>query len=574
MPYLGPAQPPAIAGRERPRWWLLIHLSTLALAAVALLWVNRGQWFFGDEWEFVVNRGFVDSRLSLWLPHNEHWSTLPIIAYTLLLDIFGLGSYWPYIALLIALHLLLSHLLWRVMLRAGVHPAIATAGSSLFMLFGAGAENLLWAFQIGFVGSLLAGWAAALVVDTRDRLSRRDGWAVLLLIISLMCSGIGVPCVAFVALLTLAKSRELIRPVVVGGVPAAVFGLWFVLTPQLPKPPWTIAAEGGPAALAAHVMNGLRDSFSSTTNLPSSLGLLVVIAVGIWAVVASVAIAVSRPGSANQAVAVVGFYGAAGFFLLSGFGRPDTSSSRYTYVALAMALPALTLALSQLARPTWARPLAVGTLGVLLVINVGFLRQLAASEAHREQPLRETIIAAGTLIANGEPLVGYQPDPVYNIDVTGPTLTELAARGLPTTPVTAQGLIKARLGLQIAIGDRTDGGAPDDGAAPADLQDAPGMTVTDAPNSDQGRQCVTALATGPDPHLVLLAPGGRSRLTVRSATGGTIAVALADALDAGNRLKSVGAGETTPVWTSLPAGTRIRLNLPSVEAEVCGIRQL
>ena len=121
----------------------------------------------------------------------------------------------------------------------------------MFALFGAGLENLLWAFQIGFVGSLAFGWAAALVVDRSDRLCRRDAWAVGSLIAGLMCSGIGVPTVADRHLLALARSRGLLRPLIVGGVPTAVFLIWYVVEPQPPAPPWETAAQGGMLALAS-----------------------------------------------------------------------------------------------------------------------------------------------------------------------------------------------------------------------------------------------------------------------------------------------------------------------------------
>ena len=42
-------------------------------------------------------------------------------------------------------------LLWRLLLHIGVRPAIATALATVFVLLGAGYENLMWAFQIGFV---------------------------------------------------------------------------------------------------------------------------------------------------------------------------------------------------------------------------------------------------------------------------------------------------------------------------------------------------------------------------------------------------------------------------------------
>ena len=111
------------------RGWLIVHAATLLMAAVILSWANRNQWFFGDEWEFLLNRGFVDYRLTIWIPHNEHWSTVPIAVYTSCATPSASARTGPSSAVLIAVHLLLTHLLWRVMIRARVSPAIATAAA-------------------------------------------------------------------------------------------------------------------------------------------------------------------------------------------------------------------------------------------------------------------------------------------------------------------------------------------------------------------------------------------------------------------------------------------------------------
>ena len=65
---------------------------------------------------------------------------------------FGIRSYVPYQLLVILLHLAAAVLLRVVMRRAGVRPWIATLTAGVFVFFGAGAENILIAFQITFVG--------------------------------------------------------------------------------------------------------------------------------------------------------------------------------------------------------------------------------------------------------------------------------------------------------------------------------------------------------------------------------------------------------------------------------------
>ena len=57
--------------------------------------------------------------------------------------------YWAFIATVSA-----AALLRAVMIRARVNPWVATLVASTFVLFGAGQQNIEWAFQIGFVGSV------------------------------------------------------------------------------------------------------------------------------------------------------------------------------------------------------------------------------------------------------------------------------------------------------------------------------------------------------------------------------------------------------------------------------------
>jgi hypothetical protein len=44
----------------------------------------------------------------VWRSHNGHWSTLPILAYRTLCIFFGVRTYWPFIGLLIVLHVALA----------------------------------------------------------------------------------------------------------------------------------------------------------------------------------------------------------------------------------------------------------------------------------------------------------------------------------------------------------------------------------------------------------------------------------------------------------------------------------
>ena len=81
-----------------------MHLGTLVAAVPVLAWVNRDQWFAGDEWQVVTTNGLGSnpSRRELFAPHFEHWSTLGVLVYKALYGVFALRSYVPYVAVLFA----------------------------------------------------------------------------------------------------------------------------------------------------------------------------------------------------------------------------------------------------------------------------------------------------------------------------------------------------------------------------------------------------------------------------------------------------------------------------------------
>src|SRR5215204_6892946 len=98
--------------------------------------MGRGLTFFSDEWAFIESRSLGDP--GTWLPpHNEHWSTIPILVYRALVETLGLTSYVPYLAVVIALHGLVVGLTF-VVLRRRSGPIVAVGVSMLLLTFGSG----------------------------------------------------------------------------------------------------------------------------------------------------------------------------------------------------------------------------------------------------------------------------------------------------------------------------------------------------------------------------------------------------------------------------------------------------
>ncbi len=218
----------------------LIVVAMALVAAAAILLLAHSYTFYFDEWTFILTA--PDWTWATYLqPHNEHPVMLPRLIYATLLSTVGLRSYLPYMAALLALHATSAVLLFEIVRRrAGDLVAIACA--AIFLVLGAAWENLLWAFQIAFVGSVACGFAMLLALDGRAS-SRRMPAASLLLAGSLAFSGIGVVfgvAAAVILVLTPARRRDLLWLAPVG----IAFGGWYLAyghTGTPPNPPPTAA---------------------------------------------------------------------------------------------------------------------------------------------------------------------------------------------------------------------------------------------------------------------------------------------------------------------------------------------
>src|ERR1035437_7098032 len=159
------------------------------------------------------------------LPHNEHWSSLPLLAYRTLRASVGVGSYWPYLGLLLLLHLGVTHILWRLMLVTGSKPIVATALAAVFSVLGAGAEDLVWAFQISFVGSTLLGVSAVYLAVTGSASWRKTAVLAGLALASLATSGVGLAYLIVVPLVLARRRRR--YAIVVLCLPLLVYLTWY-----------------------------------------------------------------------------------------------------------------------------------------------------------------------------------------------------------------------------------------------------------------------------------------------------------------------------------------------------------
>jgi hypothetical protein len=371
--------------------WVLIGFSAVVFASLTYLTSYKN--FFYDEWDFVTKDRPWDVNLLL-LSHNGHWLTIPILVWKLLFISIGIGSHVPYEAVLLVAHVAAVLLLFAlVRRRSGDLPAFAAALTLLVL--GAGATDITWAFQIAFVGSVVFGLLAMLLLDGAKGFSKRMYAASGSLLLSLMCSGVGLAFLAAVGTeLLLARGR---RRLLVGLVlPIVAFGIWFAFygaglpgTPGAPCP--TCAPTGfradvhkGPiglgfvATLANFVKAGLDASTAGIFGSATIWTPLLVIVAGL--VIVHLFLQKKVPSWQIGMAA-----GAVAWFALVGLGRAqngtsDATDSHYVYVGVVFLLPIVADAARMLPWRGLARPLLVGAFALCLLGNTTLLVGQAISQ--------------------------------------------------------------------------------------------------------------------------------------------------------------------------------------------------
>lgn len=429
------APPPARSPEQRTvalRWLtpLRVHLVSLLVGAGILGYANRNDWFFGDEWDFLLLRGLHHPLLGIWAPHNEHWSTLPILLYRAVVSIDGMHSIVPTIAVLLVAHLCVCHLLWRISLRCGADPWIATALVTIFVLLGSGAENLTSGFQIGFVGSVLFGLAALEADRLRVAPVTRLALNWVFLVCSLMCSGIGIAMTAASGF-DQALRRGLRWAALTVSVPAVVYLVWYALAGRGDGN--TVAGQGQQGlafshitlasllAVPSYVWTGVTAAIGNTVAIgdAGTVLLLVLLAWVFYNV---------RETRTQRATALALGGGTIALYLLFGIARSGTpipaDASRYIYEGVALLLPLAGIALSDLVRSAGrrSRPILYGLIALSLISNVGSLRTQANSVGAADQAQKVQILAAARVLADGDRALSTRPLPAY---VAYPTSAEI-----------------------------------------------------------------------------------------------------------------------------------------------------
>jgi len=363
-----------------------VHLLTLVAAAVFLTLLGSQQWFWMDEFAFIK----TEAPHILW-GNLGHLSIAPWIMYRALLPVFGLDAYLPYVTFAIAAHLAAAHLLWRLIRRWGAWRATLLVG--VFLVMTPAAENVLWAFQMAFVGSLALGLGAILMVDRpRPRWARVIG-AILLLLAGLAFSGPAIPMVLAAALIVLHRAGW-IKALVVVLSTAIPWLMWYLAFSRLGDRPPTYGATS-PADLPRVLeMASLMPIEAVEQILPVKfLGAAVLTAWLVWLVMRAAQFRADR----FAAIALVA--SGAMFALMTSisrlnFGVESAGAGRYVYAIAVFLLPSVALGISEIHLDRIGRVAGATFMVATIAVNAVGLANAAVDHARRASAIPSTWSAA------------------------------------------------------------------------------------------------------------------------------------------------------------------------------------
>jgi hypothetical protein len=440
----------------KARWAGRTFAAVIVLAVPVILYQGRNQWFFLDEWDFLAHRS-AGSFHDLMAPHAQHWTTFGILVYRALWWLVGLRHYWPYLLCLLALHLTAAVLLRVVMRRAQVDPWIATAAASLFAVFGAGRQDIVFAFQIAFTGALAFGLAHMVLADHDGPFDRRDAIGILFGLVALMCSAIGVIMAIAVGISTLVR-RGWRMAVAHTAPPAAVFLLWSATYGR--------DAYGGPKPAVAAVERFTRELLTAVFNgfgqIPGvGVAFAVVVVVGVpLAVIRQTWGDFRRFDGPTLALALAG----GGFALSTAFGRSfdvsgfpaQASATRYVYIVAALLLPTVALAASAFVdRWRVALPAAIALFVVGLPANIAQLHANGAEAYTVGDPTMVLTLAHLPLARSVPRNLSPLPPPEDSFPI-GWLLDGVASGRVPKQPPDVDRRTSATAGLYLSVYQTTD----------------------------------------------------------------------------------------------------------------------
>jgi hypothetical protein len=345
----------------------IIPVLLATAVGLLLLAVARGLTFRNDEWTFLIQRRDITID-ALLIPWNEHLTLVPALLYALLTHAFGVQSYVPFLLPVVALHIVLVAGTF-LLLRGPLGWVLATGAATVLAVPGAGSENLLWAFQMGFLASLAGSMAAVAGARAMTPTPLTRAATVGGALIAVASSAVGLFSVGSILLWAIGSRRR--YAAVDLAIPLLVWVAWFVAYGRT-----GLQSVGHP--FSAEALSNVIPYVSAA--LSSGFGDALSVGISFGAVAASGALALlvlawirghDVLGPAAFAVGILGMYVTVALFR-SQLGQ-ETIPGRYAYVLEVFVILGLALLPHVPGLPPWARSSRTVLLfiGLVLLITMG-----------------------------------------------------------------------------------------------------------------------------------------------------------------------------------------------------------
>jgi hypothetical protein len=349
---------------------LLVLAVAVVISMVWLLRLDSQLTFIADDWMLLVKRHEWSFDYFL---HPFHGNIVlgPGVVYKFLQETVGMGSATPYYFVAVATFALSAVLLFFY-LRRRVGDWLALFAAVLILFLGAAFEDLLFAFQVGYFGSVAAGLGMLLCLDREDE--KWDRAACALLAVSLSFGSVGIAFATGAVVDFALGRRPRGRRFYVAFGPIVLFGLWWLgwgrgaenhisFDNVLHTPEFVFnAASAGFVSLL-----GLATGDGSEPEQPHLIwGKLLLVAGGLLLLARVV-----RQGRISRGLGVALAIGLA-FWILAGVNRDETrlpTSSRFQYPSAVFLLLIAGEGLRGLRRPRLA--LAAAAVVTVLAVQGG-----------------------------------------------------------------------------------------------------------------------------------------------------------------------------------------------------------
>ena len=371
-------------------------LTVVAMMVVA--WLTRDSWFYGDYWDFFLERDLADIA-SLLKPHNRHLQVSVALLHQALYETVGLEFAW-FGALRVVGYGVMTFVMWIVLRRRGAEPEVAWI--ALVVLLVLGASGVLNSTSMGAFLVLPAVAVAASILDGGGPRSARESVFLGVLIVGMVITtSSGIAATAAIAVVSVAagRIRHAALPVLAG---VAVYGLWLVSF-QGDNAGARLPTLETVAAIPGSMIRMVGAAAARTLVLPSSwagfVAVVLIALVAIW----------FRQGRLTKFDAVWLLMSAAYIVMVTvvrvGTGRQDPENIRFGFILTWLIVPALVPHIRLPSNDQLKRVVIVAALVFLGVGNLLIFSQEADRWEVVSRETRDHLSAVASLLLEGEPAV-------------------------------------------------------------------------------------------------------------------------------------------------------------------------